>query len=176
MIDSTEIFRCILFPRGFVEGAFSEEQLVPLQKKNEELEIYEISVVAGYHFGTVDDAHEYGKRVAEVGNEALAQKYGRPVLLDEKLHYVGLYRFLVGQLRKQQREFHNVNVLWTPKDKIREHCDIIVSWNGKPSSRRDRKQERTEIRSDLSKLFTGPTAYNNLNVPLQIFLPSLSSI
>lgn len=171
MLHSTVIHRCVRFPKGFEADVFAIEELVRLHPKDEAKDIFEISVAPDFRFASTADTHSYGLRVVTAANTGLEMRLGRPLEKSEFQHYIGFYSILYEKIVSQQWQLHNLGVVWTPKAGLDEHCDILISWNGKNSTKRERKSERAEIRIELAKALFGPEVHATEVNGLALYMP-----
>lgn len=162
MLENYSIFRCVLDPRVFENGAFHPASLLKLEKVHATEEKYVISVSFLERFEDLGSTHEYGVRVATAANAFMIAQ-GRALSADEIVQYIGHYQMRYGSIQKRCWQHHSVSFKWCPEGNLSEHCEIEVNWNGdlNGSSKKSRTRERGEIVEWLFEIIFGPNRFQD---------------
>ncbi|PQZ51913.1 hypothetical protein CQ052_05100 [Ochrobactrum sp. MYb15] len=156
MFNGDIVCRSALFPRFLANGVFDENLLLDVTS-NTDKSVYSISVGSRFILRDDNGAHRYGIRAAKLGNERFLRQKGRhPEPLVEKVHYVGFYDLICGDVRSVQMRFYRLGIVWKPEHGNDAHFQVDFTRNNVNATKKELRDERLFAISIIATFLKGP--------------------
>lgn len=176
MNSEDQLFRSVTPPKGFPEGVFSPEIFFEFAMTDSKLEITELSVSAICAFSDEFEVHQFGRLVAEATMAHRSERFGRALQPNETLAYAGFYQMSYSGVTRAAWKYHTVSAYFHPEPGLDQHFRLTIAWNCRPSTNRERKQERQIIKSQIARQLWGPVRpqpQTDTDLELAALLPEL---
>lgn len=163
--------RMAIYPRILKEEVFDDEQFLNFSSTDNSKTVYVLSVVSQFSMRTDQAIHNYGKIVADAGNNRIRLKSNGELPEVKKQFYLGFYRIRYNDVRSVNMRYYSIHVKYRPESNCNAHFQIEM-WQTKKDSgtKSDRRRDRTIAINKLTKFLSGPCT------PIAIKNPVISNL